>query len=201
MINVPLDSRRLYIFFLAETSLRETLKRILDTSDVGFAVQDGEFVSRPVTQELTSQLDQWEAELPAFLDFDVKPGHGTIRKVATRLKLLYWFAQLSLKRSLIHEIMAMPDIRLQFDAWAMVRSAMDAGFNMIAVILEEHTELDILIGSQICEALSLLKEASIYGLTSRSKDEDQVLIIKCIHKMYKQLAEKSIWLRYRLNQL
>ena len=96
----------------------------------------------PVTEELECQLSAWSSGIPAFLNWSPKPGQGTRTKNASRLKLLFWFAKISLYHYPVKNALAHQDNRFTMAGWMILQDTLLATYNMVEVFVLEDLDPD-----------------------------------------------------------
>lgn len=162
--NMPIRVRNLYTFFLADTSLRAILERILTTSGLvtcvqGFPTQTGcggSITLSPIIQELRQQLDTWVLRLPPDFDWSVEPGCGNLAPVGTRLKLLYWFARFSILRPTILQLLSDSSLEPRLLQWEPFREGLQPALTMVKVYLVELPDVDVLMANRyVIQELSM----------------------------------------------
>ena len=177
-------------------SLKSILERVTATPDIEFELTDRHADMRPVAQELGYQLREWRGKLPTFLDWSPQPQRGSLSPVATRLKLTYWLAKFSLYRPLITRVLADIDHPVPFRFWSLFHDALGAGFTLIQVLVSEDTDINVLLGHQICGIIGLLKKVvtreSFRGMRCQF---DTAVLDKGIKILSDQLANESEWIR------
>lgn len=149
--HLPEPFRTIQTFFLAEMSLKSILARIIATPDSDFFLEgtlDGTIEQSPLFQELRTQLDRWVGSLPTFVDWSIEPNKGEPSSIATRLKLFYWFAHISLFRPLILYVLKDPSQKLTFTVWKLFQDGLMAGLNMVKISILEETDIDVIVGNR-----------------------------------------------------
>jgi hypothetical protein len=95
-----------------------------------------------VTEELECQLSAWLSGIPAFLNWSTKPGQGTQTRNASRIKLLFWFAKISLHLHPVKIALARRDGRFTMRGWIILQDTLRATHNMVEVFVSEHLDPD-----------------------------------------------------------
>jgi hypothetical protein len=146
---MPTTTRTIYTFFLAETSLKAILARIRkvnqraerDVLSKGIQYHSLE-VKNPVIEELERQLSTWLTGIPAFLNWSTKPSHGTQTKNASKIKLLYWFAKISLYLNPINDAITQREGRFTMRGWMILQDTILATHTLMEVFVSEELEPD-----------------------------------------------------------
>lgn len=147
--HMPMTTRTIYTFFLAETSLKAILARIRQMNQR--KEEDGPHrgsqyhaldTKNPVSKELKCQLSAWLSGIPAFLNCSTKPGQGTQTKNASRLKLLFWFAKVALHLHPVKNALARRDGRFTMSGWILLQDTLLATYNMVEVFVLEDLDPD-----------------------------------------------------------
>jgi hypothetical protein len=149
--HLPEPFRTIQTFFLAEMGLKSILARIIATPDSDFFLEgpaDGTIERSPLFHEHRTQLDRWVSSLPTFVDWTIEPRKGELSPVATRLKLFYWFALISLFRPLIRYVLRDPGQKLPFAVWKLFQDGLLAGLNMVKISVVEETDIDVIVGNR-----------------------------------------------------
>ncbi|KAF3406249.1 hypothetical protein DPV78_000160 [Talaromyces pinophilus] len=165
--HMPMTTRTIYTFFLAETSLKAILARIRQMNQR--KEEDGPHrgsqyhaldTKNPVSKELKCQLSAWLSGIPAFLNWSTKPGQGTQTKNASRLKLLFWFAKVALHLHPVKNALARRDGRFTMSGWILLQDTLLATYNMVEVFVLEDLDPDPILWNYVQFAITLLEEAT-----------------------------------------
>lgn len=153
--HMKASARRAYTFFLAETGLKAILKRVPKFEKEPFPTEMGNadnavrpqtlpaaFILSPVNDELDGQLSIWLSGVPTFLSWSPEPCLGEQAKVGTRLKLLYWFARLSLYNASIKHILDLGGVCFSLQAWGLVQDMLFAAQNCVHIFAFEECDPD-----------------------------------------------------------
>lgn len=149
--HLPEPFRTIQTFFLAEMGLKSILARIIATPNSDLFIEgpaDGTIERSPLFHEHRTQLDQWVSSLPKFVNWDTEPRKGELSLVATRLKIFYWFALVSLFKPLILYVLRDPGQKLPFAVWKLFQDGLLAGLNMIKISVVEETDVDVIVGNR-----------------------------------------------------
>lgn len=152
-INLPPRIRNELAFFLAETSLRAIMMRILRTPDLENCVLHLSEHGRrpevsPLFQELRNQFDEWTLSLPSFFDWSAEPAKGAVSPLPTRLRLIYWFARFALFRPLVLRTLHDPSHRFSLLEFTLLQDGLLAALAFIKVAAWEEPEVDFIMGNR-----------------------------------------------------
>jgi len=148
--------------------------------------------------------EQREARKPIdqFLGWSMEPRRGVLSHVATRLKLIYWFARFSLFRPLILHALHDQSHELPFVGWALVQEGLRAAFTMLKIAVMEDMDIDVIIGNKLISVCSLLRsvvnKTSFPGVCNESESD---ILQDCVEMLWHWLANKSEWIACRLHAL
>lgn len=149
-----------YSLFLAETSLRQILWRVVTAPELQESnlmdesnTESSTSLKRrlpplwfSITTEIETQFSEWLACIPVSAAWAPTPCTGQVAPLNTRIRLQYWFGRFCLYRIALYQALNNEDNRQATDsltlAWA--HSAIQAGFNAISVfVLESFIPEDI----------------------------------------------------------
>lgn len=145
------STRMIYLFFLAETSLKEILDRIHSTylESLSETVQQSTIVRvSPVALELKSQLASWENSLPQSLDWSPEPIHDAHSPLHTRLRLNFWLAHFRLSQPLITRVTNNVHAEFNVEVWTSLMHGLSSGYTLVKVLIWEAKQLDAVIGKR-----------------------------------------------------
>ncbi len=146
------DQMRLnYTFFLAEMSMRSILARILATCASDLLPLDTWNNRRGLSlifRELNHQLSEWLDNVPMSLRWSPQLGRGLISKVATRLKLLYWFARFSLFKPLFQRFLEELDGSFYIEEDICIQEYVTAGRTLLEVFVSEEPDPDMILAQR-----------------------------------------------------
>lgn len=145
------STRIIYLFFLAETSLKEIVARI-NTMCLETLPELGRKSAKvrisPVALELKNQLVVWEESVPQSLGWSPQPSEDACSALHTRLKLIYWLAQFHLFEPLVMAVMNNVHAEFNFDVWSSVVHGLSAGYTLVKVLVWEKTQVDSVMGKR-----------------------------------------------------
>jgi hypothetical protein len=162
LMHLRPSTRAIYGFFLAEMSLRNIINQLLSLSDDEIwprtSTKDGselnELPRSPVAEEFDNQLSTWLYNVPDFLDWslDHSPpvsfqGRRGLSDLASRLKMLYWFAQFLLLGGLSQKSIEMTAANNsgRLNGKLLHNRAVVAAVRFVEVFLLDDPEIDILM--------------------------------------------------------
>jgi hypothetical protein len=152
MTHVKKSSKRtIYLFFLAETSLKNILAQILSISAQDSQLQESQIAIitvSPVIMELEKQLAAWKDKVPHYLGWSSEPMKGELLPLATRLKMIFWFSRFSLFTSLVLDILDDPDRPLNMTSWSCLQDGLSAGLILVKVFVLEKMQVDAITGKR-----------------------------------------------------
>ncbi|EXJ93163.1 hypothetical protein A1O3_01720 [Capronia epimyces CBS 606.96] len=142
-------ARIIYMFFLAETSLKAILARIMSMSASCEAKFPQEtraamLATSPIVLELKNQLVIWEHNLPLSLGWSCDPVRDASAgsALATRLRLVYWLARFHLARPLVVHMMDNLGSQFSLEVWTALTAGLSAGYTLLRVLWWEEKHID-----------------------------------------------------------
>lgn len=146
------STRITYLFFLAETSLREILARIFSISSsesmLPLDAQSSRMTMSPIISELKSQLSIWKTGVPQSLEWLPEPSGNVRSPLHVRLKLLYWLAQFRLMQPSVNQVVRNAHAEFNIDVWTTLMHGLSSGYTLIRVLNWEVTHLDLIMGKR-----------------------------------------------------
>ncbi|OKL63792.1 hypothetical protein UA08_00755 [Talaromyces atroroseus] len=189
--HMPVSTRTIYTFFLAETGLKAILKRMPSSEKESLAeflpshsqsiVNMNTCIPSPVNEELDSQLSTWLAGVPSFLGWSPNPGLGEQAKIGTRLKLLYWFARFSLYGEFAGRALhSHGGVCITMQAWNAVQDTVFAAQNMVQAFVSEKSDPDPILQRRMQLVVDTLESAMTKGLVQRRYTQEVQQLLQTV---------------------
>lgn len=149
LTHMKKSTRTIYLFFLAETSLKAIANRINMMAHENIPlgeIEAASLVVAPIRLELKKQLIVWEHNIPKSLGWVQEPATRQCSALATRLKLIFWLARFWLCKPLILRLMDNMRSEFNVSVWNSLVEGLLAGCNVVKVMILEESQVDAIMG-------------------------------------------------------
>ncbi|KIW10690.1 hypothetical protein PV08_11654 [Exophiala spinifera] len=156
--HLKAHTRLIYMFFLAETSLKLILfrtKSLWTHTSRGREAEPAILANSPVVLELKKQLDVWEDNLPVSLDWKREATKGGEPQLAIRLRLTFWLARFYLFEPVILHVLDNVGSQFSLDVWTSFTHGLSAGTTLVRELLKERLGIDCITGKRQVQASHL----------------------------------------------